>query len=757
MCIKRDECLMILPDQKQNMILALVVILLSACVNTSPKPADSMTHSTASENKLPMSSPMSSPISSPILSPISSPRAERREHVLEAHGQQRIDPYYWLRDDQREAADVLAYLQAENEHLAQQMAGTEDLQETLYQELISRIPANDESVPFRYHGDWFARQYREGLELPIHVRWRQGEDQPDGEPEILLDENQLKGDLEYYSVGDYDVSPNGRFLAWTEDRVSRGIYQLRLRDLQGELAFSEVIDGVSSEVVFANDNRTLFYLKLQPDTLIPWQVWRHTVGSDPNTDVLVYEESDATFQNSIGRSRDANWILIEHHSTSSSEVQLIPADQPRLAPQPLLARTPQHEYSANFLHDHVYLLSNERAKNFRIVRAPIALAEDRDSWVEILPEQPQALIENMVVFSDHLVAQITEDANSKLEIMHLSGDDRHSIEMDEPAYSASIGTNLDADTDRFVYTYASPTTPTRWYEMNLNSGERRLLKQSYAGDDFDPDRYQTRRLHITARDAAEVPVTLLYRRGTRPDGSHPAFLLAYGSYGSSYDANFFSHMLSLVDRGFVFALAHVRGGQEKGRDWYDQGRLMQKKNTFTDYIDVARALIDQGWSHPQQLIGSGRSAGGLLMGAVANMAPELFHTLVVGVPFVDVVTTMLDESIPLTTYEYDEWGNPNQREYHDYMLSYSPYDNISAQDYPNIHVSTGLWDSAVQYWEPAKWVAKLRHMKTDDNTLLMYTDMNAGHRGNSGRFQRQRDYAREFAFVLQQLDMAGQE
>lgn len=703
----------------------------------------------------PDNEPMTDSSATAITAAIPAPVAQRREQTLSAHGQRRVDPYYWLRDDQREDVEVLAYLQAENDYLAQHMASTEALQETLYAELISRIPDTDESVPFRYHGDWFARQYREGLELPIHVRWRQGDEQPQGEPEVLLDENRLKGELEYYSIGEYDVSPDGRFLAWSEDRVSRGIHQLRFRDLHGELTFAEVIEGVSNDVVFANDNRTVFYLKLQPETLIPWQVWRHTLGTDPNSDVLVYEESDSAFQNSIGRSRDNRWIVLEHHSTSSSELQLIPADHPEQPPQVLVRRTTQHEYSASFHHDQVYLLSNEGAKNFRIVRAPVDRAEDRASWVEVLPEQPQALIENLAVLREHLVAQITEDANSKLEIMRLDGSQRHTIEMDEPAYLVALGTNLQVDSERLVFTYASPTTPTSWYEMNLNTGQRRLLKQSYAGDDFASEHYQTQRLHVSARDGAEVPVTLLYRRGTRADGSQPAFLLGYGSYGYSYDAGFFSHMLSLVDRGFVFALAHVRGGQEKGRDWYDQGRLLQKKNTFTDYIDVAQALIEQGWSHPDKLVGSGRSAGGLLMGAVANMAPGLFHTLVVGVPFVDVLTTMLDESIPLTTYEYDEWGNPNQREHHDYMLSYSPYDNIRAQDYPNIYVSTGLWDSAVQYWEPAKWVAKLRHTKTDNHTLVMYTDMNAGHRGNSGRFQRQRDYAREFAFVLQQLGLVS--
>jgi oligopeptidase B len=683
------------------------------------------------------------------------PVAARHDKLLQAHGLQRIDPYYWLRDDERKNPEVLAYLEAENDYLDQVMAGSQTLQEKLYQELISRIPDDDESVPFRYHGDWFARQYREGLELPIHVRWQRGDLQPEGEPEVLLDENQLKGDLDYYSVGEYDVSPDGRYLAWTEDTVSRGIYNLKFRDLQGQESLTESIEMVSSDVVFANDNRTVFYLKLQQDTLIPHQVWRHQLGTPASADVLVYEETDSSFQNNVNRSRDNRWVMIEQQSTTMSEVQLIPADQPQQAPQTLIPRIAEHEYSVNMLGDTVYVLSNEGAKNFRIIRAPIAQAADRQSWQEVLPARSDALIENFVVFDAYLAVQITEDANSKLEVINLNDASSYDIVMDEPAYTAAIGTNLDANTSKLVYSYASPVTPTSWYEQDLASGERRLLKQSFAGDDFDKSRYQVKRLHVRARDGANIPVTLMYQRGFQPQGKNPAFLLGYGSYGISYDANFFSHMPSLVDRGFVFALAHIRGGQEMGRDWYEQGKLLHKKNTFTDYIDVAQALIEQGWSAPEQLVGSGRSAGGLLMGAVANMAPQLFNTLVVGVPFVDVVTTMLDESIPLTTYEYDEWGNPNQREYYDYMLSYSPYDNVSAQAYPNIYVGTGLWDSAVQYWEPAKWVAKLRHLKTDNNQLVMYTDMNAGHRGNSGRFQRQRDYAREFVFILQQLGMTS--
>lgn len=680
---------------------------------------------------------------------IQAPVAERREHMLEAHGDQRSDPYYWLRDDERESAEVLAYLEEENRYADVMTQSQAEMTEQLYQELVARIPANDESVPFRYHQHWYARQFQAGKELPILVRWSQGETKPEGEPEVLLDENQLKGELEYYQVGDYDISSDDQWLVWSEDVVSRGIHQIRFRNLNTGETDDTVIEQTGGEVIFANDNRSVFYIRLQDTTLIPYQVWRHTIGTSPDDDVLIYQEDDSTYFTSISKSRDQRYILIGHYSTLASEVQLIDADQPQQPPQVVIPRSTGHEYQVETLGTQLYLLTNDQAKNFRIVTVPLAQASDRDAWREVLPESSQALISDFAVFENHVVASITEDANQKLHVIPQNSDGQPwDISADEPAFEMVININLNSAAMHLRYTYESPATPLSWYSVDLQNGERQLLKQSFAGNDFDSSKYQVRRINITARDGTLVPVTLLHKAGLQPDGTHPAYLLGYGSYGSSYLPGFQQKYLSLVDRGFVFALAHIRGGQEKGRTWYEQGKLLNKKNTFTDFIDAGQALTKDGWSAPDKLVASGRSAGGLLIGAVANMAPETFHILVAGVPFVDVITTMLDESIPLTTFEFDEWGNPKDKTYYDYMLSYSPYDQISAQDYPHIYVTTGLWDPAVQYWEPAKWVAKLRQTKTDDNMLVMRTDMNAGHRGGSGRFERQRDTAQEFAFIL---------
>lgn len=683
------------------------------------------------------------------------PIADRRDHVLEAHGLQRNDPYYWLRDDKREAADVLKYLEAENEYTATIMAPQAALQKALYQELIARIPADDSSVPYQYNGYWYARQYVAGKELPIHLRWSQGAVKPEGDPEVLLDENILKGDLEFYQVGDFDVSLDGRWLAWTEDVISRGIYQLKFRDLNGEIEHGEVIEKVSSEVAFANDNRTVFYVKLQEETLIPWQIWRHELGTPIGQDVLVYQEDDPTYFTTIGHSRDGQYIIAQHISTLATEVRLLDANRPQQVPIVVLQRQQGHEYFVEILGNEVFLLTNDSAKNFRIIRSPLSDIADHSTWQEVIPENKSVLLSDFAVFRQYLVASLVDNANQLLRVIPLGVDttDGWEIAADEPAFEMSINTNLTSDTTTLRYTYESPATPLSWYEVDLNSGERRLLKRMFAGDGYDPNHYQVSRLDTIARDGTAVPVTLLYKNGLEPDGSHPMYLLGYGSYGASYLPGFQRDLLSLVDRGFVFALAHIRGGQEKGRAWYEDGKLLNKKNTFTDFIDVGRDMIKRGWSAPDQLIGSGRSAGGLLIGAVNNMAPDTFSILVAGVPFVDVITTMLDDSIPLTTFEYDEWGNPANRAYYDYMLSYSPYDQLAARDYPHLYVSTGLWDPAVQYWEPAKWVAKLRDLKTDDNVLVFSTDMNAGHVGGAGRYERQRDRAKEYAFILARLGL----
>ncbi len=682
----------------------------------------------------------------------SPPVAERRPHTLEAHGMKREDPYYWLRDDRREDPEVLAYLEAENAYVEQLTEPLAGLEQQLYQELIARIPANDESVPFRLHGYWYARQYREGKELPVHVRWSRGEQQPEGEPEILLDENQLKGELEFYQVGDFDVSPDGVWLAWSEDVLSRGVYQLKFRDLEGNSSDDSVLEGVGPEVLFANDNRTVFYVRLEPGTLIPNQVWRHQLGTSVSDDVLVYQESDPAYVVTIKHSRDHQHIIIELHSTLTSEAHWLDAGHPERSPQVVVPRLNGHEYSLETLGGQAFLLTNREAKNFRIIRTSLEYAADLSTWREILPENPQALISDFAVFDQHVVASVVENANQILRVIPHSGDQSWDISADEPGFAMHIGVNPSSATSLLRYTYESPATPLSWYQVDMRDGRRELLKRSFAGQDFAPSAYQVTRLSSTARDGSVVPVTLLHRRDVRPDGQPPLYLLGYGSYGYSYLPGFQPQMLSLVERGYVFGLAHIRGGQELGRDWYEQGKLLHKQNTFTDFIDVGRDLIKRGWAAPDKLIGSGRSAGGLLIGAVANMAPETFRILVAGVPFVDVVTTMLDDSIPLTTFEFDEWGDPRDQRYYDYMLAYSPYDQVTTQDYPHLYVTTGLWDPAVQYWEPAKWVARLRARKTDDNLLLLRTDMHAGHRGGAGRFERQREVAREFALILHLLD-----
>lgn len=684
------------------------------------------------------------------------PVAARRDHALEAHGDVRNDPYYWLRDDQRENAEILDYLNAENDYTKAQLAHLEGVKTQLFEEMSARLAPTDSSVPFRTDVGWFARRYEEGKELPIHVWWPgQSGEWPEGEAQVLLDENVLGADLDFYDVGNYDVSPDGRWLAWVEDTVSRGIYQLRFRSIEGDVSADEVIEGVASSLAFANDGKTIFYMKLQDETLIPWQVWRHELGTDPVNDVLVYQEDDSTFFNSLGRSADGQWIVIAQNSTTMTEYRVIPTASPNSDPRVVIPRQRGHEYQVELLGDRAYVLTNEGAVDFRLITVPLAQASDRKQWQELLAQRPNTLLQDLQVLRDYVIVEEISNANQRLRVLPLKGGDSFHISADEPAYLAYLGANEQTNTDTLRYVYSSPTTPATTYDLNLKTGEKVQRKQEFAGKDFDASKYETTRLEITARDGTLVPVTLLHRRGQKTDGQAPLYLQGYGSYGFSYLPGFNSQVLSLVDRGFVTGVAHIRGGQEKGRQWYDNGKLLNKKNTFTDFIDVAQGLVKQGWAHPEKVAGSGRSAGGLLIGAVANMAPETFKVLLAGVPFVDVVTTMLDESIPLTTYEYDEWGNPNQKEFYDYMLSYSPYDNLHQGPYPNILVTTGLWDPAVQYWEPAKWVARLRATKQDQNELLLYTDMTAGHRGGSGRFDRLKDRAMEYAFTMDRMGLSS--
>ncbi len=679
------------------------------------------------------------------------PVADKRPRELIAHGHTRIDDYYWLRDDDRENPDVLAYLAAENDYLREQTRHLRSFEDALYRELVGRIKQDDESVPVVIDQYAYFSRYKKGKEYPIHLRKKVDSGEPE---EILLDENILASGHDYYDLGDFEVSKNHNLLAYAEDTCSRGEYVIRICNLADGCTYEDKIERCFDSFTWANDNRTLYYIKLQEGTLIPYRLYRHRLGNDPACDELIHEEMDSQFLLSVEKSRDDQTIILTSTQTMSSEVWLADAYDPEADFRIFLAREDDHEYDVEPLGKTAYIRTNWQAKNFRLMKVGFSEPQDKSRWEEIIPGRSTIFLEDFIVFAQYIAVE--ERHEGVLKIRFMSHDGRKDVLIDEPeaAYTAEIDDNPNTATSVLRYSHESLATPTKIYDYDMATGDKVLQKEQEIPGGFDRENYDTRRVYAKARDGTSIPVTLLHRKGVTNDGTNPLFILGYGAYGISYDPDFRADRLSLVDRGFVFALAHIRGGQELGRDWYEHGKLKQKSNTFTDFIDVTETLVAERWGHKDKVVICGRSAGGLLMGAVLNMRPDLFRVAVVGVPFVDVVTTMLDDSIPLTTFEYDEWGDPRETPYYEYMLSYSPYDQIKARDYPHIWVGAGLWDPAVQYWEPAKWVARLRQTKTDDNRLLMYTDMDAGHRGASGRFRHQRDRAREYAFVFDVLGIS---
>jgi oligopeptidase B len=674
------------------------------------------------------------------------PVAEPRPYTLEAHGDVRVDQYYWLRE--RDNPEVIAYLEAENAWTKRVMAHTEALQERLFEEIKGRIKQDDASVPYFLDGYWYYTRYEEGKEYPIYCRKRESLTAPE---EILIDVNVLAEGHGFYQVAGVRVSTDANLLAYAADSVGRRKYTLQFKDLRTGEILPDVITATTSNLTWATDNRTVFYTRQDPETLRRHRIYRHTLGSDPSTDVLVYEEEDETFSTAVFRTKSNRFVMIASFQTLSTEYRYVSADRPGDAFTVILPREREHEYSVDHYGDHFYILTNDQAENFRLVRAPIA-TPGRDHWEEVIPHRGDVLLEDVELFENHLVVEERKNGLIGLRVRPWSGTGEHYIAFDEPAYLAYTMSNLQFDTKLLRFAYTSLTTPQSVYDYDMVTRERTLLKRDEVLGGFDPANYASERLYARTHDGVDVPISLVYRRDTRGSGPRPLLLYAYGSYGASMDATFSSARLSLLDRGVIYAIAHVRGGQELGRWWYEQGKLFHKRNTFTDFIAVADHLIRQGYTGPELLYAQGGSAGGLLMGAVANMRPDLFNGIVARVPWVDVVTTMLDASIPLTTSEYDEWGDPNEKHYYEYMLSYSPYDNVEAQAYPHMLVTTGLHDSQVQYFEPAKWVARLRTMKTDDHRLLLRTNMEAGHGGASGRYQRYRETAFVYAFVL---DLAG--
>jgi len=698
-------------------------VLLSACNNHLPD--------STSASKLPVA-----------------PVAAVRPQPLTEHGNTRIDNYFWLRDDSRSSPEVIGYLEAENRYTDQVLAHASKLQESIFQELVARLPARESSVPYREGDYWYYQSYTPGQEYPVYRR-RQGG--LDGAEEVLLDTNLRAADQEFYEIGELAISPNGKWLAFTEDTRGRNEYVLHIKNLDSGEILDESVTRVAPGIAWANDNQNLFYMTLQPVTLIANQLWQHRVGSPASADQLRYEETNPEFFAYLTRARSGEQIMLNITQTLSDEVRLIDANKPDAPLRTALPREPDHKYLVQADGDQLYILTNWKAPNYRLMVAPLASSADKSSWSEILGHRNDAYLDSFAIFDNYIAIQERSKGMLRLRVLGRSSDVDYYLAASEDAFTMQLDNNPNLDSDLLRYRYTSMTTPATVYDFNMKTRAQESLKQDKVVGDFDPARYTTQRLHIAARDGTQVPVTLYYRNGVTPDGSNPIFILGYGSYGISYDPEFVYSRLSLVDRGFVFALAHIRGGGTLGKQWYEDGKLLNKKNTFTAFIDVTEGLLAQGWGAADKVVASGRSAGGLLMGAVANMRPDLFTIIDTAVPFVDVITTMLDASIPLTTFEFDEWGNPKNKQQYDYMLSYSPYDQVSARDYPPIFVSSGFYDAAVQYFEPAKWVAKLRALKTDNKRLLFKTDMKAGHSGASGRYQQYRDTALEYTFIFDTL------
>jgi oligopeptidase B len=682
------------------------------------------------------------------------PLAAERPVQLEKHGDVRSDPWFWLRE--RDNPDVIAYLEAENAYFDAVMKPLAALRDSLFEEIKGRIKQDDSSVPYSVGDYWYYSRFEEGQQYPIAARKRGSLDAPES---VLLDVNELADGYDYYnaSFAASSISPDGRYYAWSADTTGRRLYTIRILDMASGNMLPDVIGPATANLAWANDSRTLFYTTQDQETLRWDNIYRHTVGADASDDVLVYNEPDDEFYTFVFRSSDDKYIIIASTQTLSAEYRFLSADSPAVEPTVFLPRERGHEYDLDHGGDAFYMRSNHEAENFQLLRVddetfasarPADLLEAADVVIE---HRDEVLFVGYSLFSGHLVATERHDGLNRLRVRPLDEPaSEHYVTFDDPAYSVSVDVNPTYETSTLRYTYESPSTPSTWFDYDMNSRDRTLLKQTEVlGGKFDPDNYRVERLAAPARDGKFVPVTVVYRADlVARNGSAPMLLYGYGSYGASIPPSFSSPRLSLLDRGFVYAIAHIRGSETLGRAWYEDGKLLNKKNTFQDFIDVAEYLAREGYADSEQMYAMGGSAGGLLMGAVMNMRPDLFDGIVAHVPWVDVVTTMLDDTIPLTTNEYDEWGNPNDKTYYEYMLSYSPYDNVIAADYPHVLVTTGLNDSQVQYWEPAKWVAKLRRSRTDDDLLLLHTNMGAGHGGASGRFEQYRETARDYAFLI---------
>lgn len=680
------------------------------------------------------------------------PVAAVKPHTFSEHGSIRTDNYFWLKE--RESPEVIAYLDAENAYAQGMLEHTRAKEEALFLELKARVKENDESVPYKDGGYFYYNKYRQGKDYAINYRKRGS---LDAEEELLMDENERAKGHSYYDLGTLEISSDNQLLAYSEDTVSRRLYQMRFRNLITGEDYAEVLENTTGEAIWANDNKTVFYVNKDTETLQEQKVYRHILGTPQSEDVLVYEETDEEFNLGIGKTKSKKYIEIVANSTLSTEVLLLDADKPDGKFVPFLKREEDHEYSLTHDGETFFIVTNWKARNFRLMKTISAVNASKKDWKEVIAHRDDVLLEGLDIFRNFMVVEERKEGLLNIRMIDRNNASEHYLNFGEPTYTAYTSYNPEYDSDVIRYRYSSLTTPMSTYDYDMVAHVKTLMKEQEVVGSFDKSNYISERIYATASDGVKVPVSLVYHKGFVKDGSHPLYQYAYGSYGSSMDAYFSSARLSLLDRGVVFAICHIRGGQEMGRQWYEDGKLLKKKNTFTDFIACSEFLIREKYTSADKLVASGGSAGGLLMGAICNMRPDLYKAVVADVPFVDVITTMMDSSIPLTTYEYDEWGNPNEKKYYDYMLSYSPYDQVKKQAYPNMLVTSGLHDSQVQYWEPAKWVAKLRTLKTDDHVLLFKTNMEAGHGGASGRFSALKEVAFEYNFLFEILqgELAG--
>ncbi|MCX7547363.1 S9 family peptidase [Xanthomarina sp. F1114] len=672
------------------------------------------------------------------------PKAKKIPKKLEAHNDVRMDEFYWLND--RENQEVLNYLRAENDYTKSIMKHTEKLQEELFEEMKARIKEDDQSVPYKFNGYWYLIRFEKGKDYPIYSRKKETLDAPE---ELLFDCNEMAKEHTYFSLGSISISPDNTLAAFSTDTVSRRQYKIQIKNLiTGEIYSEEILNSTGS-ITWANDNSTLFYARKDEVTLRSYKVFKHKLHTKVAEDVEVFHETDETFNTYVYKTKSRKYIIIGSSSTLTSEYRILNADSPNSDFKVFSKRERGVEYSIEHYNDHFYILTNKgEATNFKLQKTKETETESK-FWQDLLAHRKDVLLEDIEIFKDYLVVNEREQGLNKLRVISWNGKEDYYIPFESETYTAYTGNNPDFDSEYLRYSYNSLTTPSSVIDYNFKTKEHDVKKEQIVLDKgFKKENYSSERIWVTARDGEQIPVSLVYRKDLKKETGNPLLLYAYGSYGSTIDPYFSTVRLSLLDRGFVYAIAHIRGGEYLGRDWYENGKLLSKMNTFYDYIDCSKHLISNNYTSNKQLYAYGGSAGGLLMGVIVNLNPELYKGVLAIVPFVDVLTTMLDDTIPLTTGEYDEWGNPNNKEYYNYIKSYSPYDNIKNQDYPNMLVTTGLHDSQVQYWEPAKWVARLRELKTDTNKLLLHTDMETGHGGASGRFESLKEVALEYAFIL---------